>query len=58
MSIDSSRLRPALDSDHIHPSDAGYRAMAQSVPRALFGCPAGAPVAAGHGPVPFFGVRP
>ena len=34
------RLRPAYDSgDNLHPSDAGYRAMADAVPLALFGCP-------------------
>jgi lysophospholipase L1-like esterase len=33
-----TRLRPAYDSgDHIHPSDAGYAAMAEAVPLDLFG---------------------
>lgn len=33
---DAARLAPALDSgDHLHPGDAGYRAIAQSVARAL-----------------------
>lgn len=54
-----SRLQPALDSgDHIHPNDAGYRAMAQAVPLALFNCPDGAPVAAVRGPASSSGVRP
>jgi len=31
-----SRLRPAFDSgDHLHPSDAGYRAMAEAVPLSI-----------------------
>ncbi|HEV2620989.1 MAG TPA: GDSL-type esterase/lipase family protein [Frateuria sp.] len=54
-----SRLRPSLESgDHIHPNDAGYRAMAQSVPLALFGCSAGTPAAAVRRPFSSSGVRP
>ena len=35
------RLQARYDSgDHIHPNDAGYRAMAQTVPLAWFDCPA------------------
>jgi hypothetical protein len=31
------RLRPDMDSgDHLHPSEAGYRAMAEAIPLALF----------------------
>lgn len=38
----AERMQPALDSgDHIHPNDRGYRAMAESVPLAWFGCRAG-----------------
>jgi lysophospholipase L1-like esterase len=34
------RLNPAYDSgDHLHPSPAGYRAMAEAIPLALFGAP-------------------
>jgi len=37
---DPSRLNPALDSgDHLHPSIAGYRAMAEFVPLELFKVP-------------------
>jgi lysophospholipase L1-like esterase len=40
---DPSRLRPAYDSgDHLHPSTAGYRAMARAVPLERLtgtGCP-------------------
>ena len=33
------RLRRRYDSgDHLHPSDAGYRAMAEAIPLALFDC--------------------
>jgi len=36
------RLLPAFDSgDHLHPSPAGYAAMAQSIPLSLFVPPAG-----------------
>jgi lysophospholipase L1-like esterase len=39
------RLAPGLDSgDHLHPSEAGYRAMGEAVPLALFG--SSAPMAA------------
>ena len=31
-----SRLRPEVDNDHLHPSVAGYRAMAEAVPLSLF----------------------
>jgi lysophospholipase L1-like esterase len=35
---DPERLLPAFDSgDHLHPSDAGYRAMANAIPLSLFG---------------------
>jgi lysophospholipase L1-like esterase len=35
---DSRRLLPAYDSgDHLHPSVAGYKAMGDSIPLALFG---------------------
>jgi lysophospholipase L1-like esterase len=35
------RMQARYDSDdHIHPNDAGYRAMAQALPLAWFGCPA------------------
>ncbi len=35
-----TRLNPAWDSgDHLHPNDAGYQAMAQAVPLALFTSP-------------------
>ncbi|MGE0393911.1 MAG: SGNH/GDSL hydrolase family protein [Vicinamibacterales bacterium] len=35
-----SRLLPAYDSgDHLHPSDAGYTAMGDAIPRELFGPP-------------------
>jgi lysophospholipase L1-like esterase len=35
------RMLPRYDSgDHIHPGSAGYRAMADAVPLALFGCAA------------------
>jgi lysophospholipase L1-like esterase len=34
-----ARMQARYDSgDHIHPNDAGYRAMANAVPLALFGC--------------------
>ena len=34
-----ARMQARYDSgDHIHPNDAGYRAMADAVPLALFGC--------------------
>lgn len=33
---DPSRLRPEVDNDHLHPSVAGYRAMADAVPLSLF----------------------
>jgi lysophospholipase L1-like esterase len=34
---DPSRLLPAYDSgDHLHPSPAGYRAMANAIPLSLF----------------------
>ena len=35
---DPLMLNPAFDSgDHLHPNDAGYQAMADSIPLALFG---------------------
>jgi len=35
--MQTTRLNPAYDSgDHLHPNDAGYQAMAQAVPLALF----------------------
>ncbi|PXV52393.1 Lysophospholipase L1 [Dyella jiangningensis] len=37
------RMQPRFDSgDHIHPNDAGYAAMAQAIPLALFACKASA----------------
>jgi lysophospholipase L1-like esterase len=33
---DPQRLRPAFDSDHIHPNDAGHQAMADSIDLSLF----------------------
>jgi len=39
---DPEALLPAFDSgDHLHPNDAGYRAMAAAVPLSLFATPAG-----------------
>jgi len=34
--LDPGRLRPEVDNDHLHPSVAGYRAMAAAVPLSLF----------------------
>jgi len=46
------RLAPALDSgDHLHPSEAGYKAMGEAIPLSLFGARAG-PVAGVAAPVP------
>lgn len=55
-----SRMLPAYDSgDHLHPSEAGYRAMAEAVPLALFSAQTEAPQLAitvddlpAHGPLP------
>jgi len=45
------RLAPALDSgDHLHPSEAGYKAMGEAIPLSLFG--ARGPVAGAVAPVP------
>lgn len=43
------RLRPAFDSgDHLHPSPAGYRAMAEAIPLAFFAPRRAARAAANH----------
>jgi lysophospholipase L1-like esterase len=41
---DPKKLNPAFDScDHLHPNDAGYRAMAESIDLSLFATPAERP---------------
>ncbi len=43
-----ARLNPAYDVDGIHPSPAGYKAMAEAISLSLFGGPANARVAASN----------